>query len=174
MYKVGIISEVHGTIPLIIPLCLENSSPVPEPLLLTWNPSFALWCNSCPLWSLVACILTSSPLLSSPSPFPFPQRFPISNMCPPTTTLRHWLHIFRYNNITGLNIAVLSIKTTQLRIRPDVKKITKVWKHSTLKDTQFWQSQCRIWTSNEPTSKVQYGWGGNTRSPLPSFLKVSH
>jgi hypothetical protein len=45
MYKVGIISEAHGTIPLIIPLviplCLESLSTVPEPLLLPWNPSLA-------------------------------------------------------------------------------------------------------------------------------------
>jgi hypothetical protein len=41
MYKVGIISEVHGTIPLVNPLCLENPSPVPDSLLLTWNPSLA-------------------------------------------------------------------------------------------------------------------------------------
>jgi hypothetical protein len=45
MYKVGIMSEACGTIPLliplVIPLCLESPSPVHEPLLLTWNPSFA-------------------------------------------------------------------------------------------------------------------------------------
>jgi hypothetical protein len=38
MYKVGIISEAHGTIPLVVPLViplyLESPSPFPEPLLL--------------------------------------------------------------------------------------------------------------------------------------------
>ncbi len=100
MYKVGIISEAHGTIPLIIPLviplCLESPSPVPEPLLLTWNPSFACG-DSRPLWSQVTCVLTSPLPLPSPSSFPAPQWFPISNMCPPTTTLRHRLHIVRYS-----------------------------------------------------------------------------
>jgi hypothetical protein len=35
MYKVGIISEVYGTVPLVDPLYLENPSPVLDPLLLT-------------------------------------------------------------------------------------------------------------------------------------------
>jgi hypothetical protein len=61
MYKVGIYRR-YMHIPLIIPFCLENPSPVPEPLLLTWNPSFALWCDSRPLWSQVACVPTSHPL----------------------------------------------------------------------------------------------------------------
>jgi hypothetical protein len=104
MYKVGVISEAYGTIPLItplvvplvIPLCLESPFAVPEPLLLTWNPSFALWCDSSPLWSQVACVLTYPPPFSSPSPFPVPQRLPISNTCPPSMTLQHRLHIVRY------------------------------------------------------------------------------
>jgi hypothetical protein len=35
------------------------------------------------------------PLFAPHSLFPFPQRSPISNKCPPTTTLRHRLHIVR-------------------------------------------------------------------------------
>jgi hypothetical protein len=37
-------------------------------------------------------------------PPPFPQRFPISNTCPPTMTLRYRLHTVRYNyNIESFN-----------------------------------------------------------------------
>ncbi len=68
--------------PLDNPPCLENPSPVPEPHLLTWNPSFASWCNSCPLWSLVACVLTSSP------PFPPHPLLPLPNGSPFQTCAR--------------------------------------------------------------------------------------
>ncbi len=77
--------------PLDTPFCLEIPSPVPEPLLLTWNPSFA--CGAIPIHTgprLLA--YWSPPLLFSPSPFPCPQRFPISNTCPPTMTSQHRLH----------------------------------------------------------------------------------
>jgi hypothetical protein len=101
MYKVGIISEAHCTIPLviplIIPLCLESPSPVPESLLLTWNPSFA--CGAIPFHSGPRLLVYWPPSPPFPRrPFPCPQRFPISNMCPPTTTSRNRLHIVRYNN----------------------------------------------------------------------------
>jgi hypothetical protein len=101
MYKVGIISEAHGTIPLkiplVIPLRLESPSPVPEPLFTYLESLLCVWCDSRPLWSQVACVLTFPLPLPFPSSFPAPQRFPNSNMCPPTTTLRHRLHIVRYN-----------------------------------------------------------------------------
>jgi hypothetical protein len=83
MYKVGIKSEVHGTIPLVIPPCLE----IP-PLFLI--PSYLL---GIPPWRVVrfpstlvlGCLCTDlPPLFPSPSPFPFLQWFPISNTCPPT------------------------------------------------------------------------------------------
>jgi hypothetical protein len=73
--------------PLIIPLGLVNPSPVPEPLSLTWNPSFALWCNSRPLWSQVACVLTYPP------PF-LPILFSLSRMVP------HFKYVPSYDDIT--------------------------------------------------------------------------
>ncbi len=67
MYKVGIISEVHGTIPLVIPFCLENPSPAPDPRLLTRNPSFA--CGAIPVHPGPRLLVYWPPLLfSSPSP----------------------------------------------------------------------------------------------------------
>jgi hypothetical protein len=90
---------------LDIPLgCPLDNPPLPRKSLpCSWSPFtyleslLCVWCDSCPLWSQVACVLTSPPL-PSPSSFPAPQWFPISNMCPPTTTLLHRLHIVRYNN----------------------------------------------------------------------------
>jgi hypothetical protein len=73
--------------PLYNPLCLENPSPVPEPLLLTWNPSFASWCDSRPLWSLVACVLTSPPCFL---PIPF-------SLSP---TVPHFKYMPSYDDIT--------------------------------------------------------------------------
>ncbi len=46
--------------------------------------------------------LYTDPPLSSPFPFPLPQRFPISNACPPTTTLRYRLHIVRYSKVLNV------------------------------------------------------------------------
>ncbi len=106
MYKVGIMSEAHGTIPLIIPLvlplCLESPSPVPDSLLLTWNPSFA--CGAIPVHSGPRLLAYWPPPYPFPSHslFPLPNGSPKSNMCPPTTTLRHRLHTvwYMYNQKT--------------------------------------------------------------------------
>ncbi len=105
MYKVGIISEAYGTIPLIIPLTIPLEIPfawkVP-PLFL--NPFYLLGVPPLHVvWFLSTlvpgCLCTDLPLpLPSPSSFPAPQRFPISNTYPPTTTLRHRLHIVRYRS----------------------------------------------------------------------------
>ncbi len=76
MYKVGIISEVHGTVPLVVPLYLENPSPVPDPLLLTWNPFFA--CGAIPVHPVPGCLCTDlPPPFFLPVPlFPFPNGSP--------------------------------------------------------------------------------------------------
>jgi hypothetical protein len=91
------------------PLDNPLGSPLGNPLLpgkslpCSWTPItyleslLCMWCDSRPLWSQVACVLTSPPF-PSPSSFATPQWFPISNMCPPTMTLRHRLHIVRYTN----------------------------------------------------------------------------
>ncbi len=79
-----------------------GNSPLPgKSLPCSWSPLtyleslLCVWCDSRPPWSQVACVLTSPPF-SSPSPFPFPQRFPVSNTCPSTTTSQNRLHIVRY------------------------------------------------------------------------------
>jgi hypothetical protein len=95
--------RAHGTIPLITPWRIPLTilpfawrilpcSRVP----LTYLESLlCVWCDPCPLWSQVACKVTSPPL-SLPIPFSRPQRFPISSMCPSTTTSQHRLHIVWY------------------------------------------------------------------------------
>jgi hypothetical protein len=97
--------RAHGTsplitpwwIPLIIPLLPEEPSPVPESLLLTWNPFFA--CGAIPVHSGPR-LLVNWPLPPSSFPphphFP-PQWFPNPNMCPPKTTSRPRLHIVGYS-----------------------------------------------------------------------------
>jgi hypothetical protein len=62
-------------------------------------------------------LYTDLPLPSSPSPFPFPQWFPISNTCPLTTTLRYWLHIVRYRTKNLKNL-VLSYAYTKIFLIP--------------------------------------------------------
>ncbi len=91
---------MHNPILLITLFAWKSLPPSWAPFLLTWNPSFASWCDSRPLRSLVGCTLTSPPPPFAPhSLFPFSQRFPISNTCPSTTTLRHRLHIDWYTHI---------------------------------------------------------------------------
>jgi hypothetical protein len=104
MYKVGIISEVYGTIPLTIPL---GNSPFPGRI----PPLFPIpfYLLGIPPWHVAqfpstlvpGCLCTDlpPPFLSPHPPFPFPQRFLILNTCPPTTTSRHRLHIVRYTII---------------------------------------------------------------------------
>jgi hypothetical protein len=95
MYKINLISEVHSTILLITPLCLE-SLPLFLNSLLTWLESLLCVVVRFPSTLIPGWLYTDLPPLSSPFPFPLPQRFPISNTCPPTTTLRYRLHIVRY------------------------------------------------------------------------------
>ncbi len=80
------------------PLCLEIHVPVPElPSYLLGIPPFhrgAIPVHSDP-WLAV---YWPPPPFAPHSLFPFPQRFPISNICPSTTTLRYRLHIVRYNS----------------------------------------------------------------------------
>ncbi len=101
--------RAHGTIPLItpwwiplvIPLLPEEPSPVPESLLLTWNPSFA--CGAIPVHSGPR-LLVNWPLPPSPFPphshFP-PWWFPIPIMCPSTMTSLPRLHIAGYTFLWG-------------------------------------------------------------------------
>jgi hypothetical protein len=92
-------AQTPWRVPLIIPLALRTlpCSPVP----LTYLESLlCMWCDPCPLWSQVACKLTSSPLpFPSPISLPVPQQFPIPIVCPSTTTSRHRLHVVRYSNV---------------------------------------------------------------------------
>ncbi len=123
MYKIGIISEAYGTIPLTIPLVVPLViPPLPEKSLpcscipFTYLESLlCVWCDSGPLWSQVACVLTSPLPLPSPFSFPAPQRFPISTMCPPTTTLRHRLHIVRYKRCLT-TIFILTSTALQIHV----------------------------------------------------------
>jgi hypothetical protein len=86
------------------PSCLGIPPLSLDPSLLTWKS--LLWRDSRPLRSLVGCILTFPPPPSSAPHFlfPFPQRFPISNTCPPMTTLRYRLHIVRYSQVIGAEV----------------------------------------------------------------------
>jgi hypothetical protein len=91
-------TEVHAPILLIIPFCLEIPTLIPwTPLLLTWNPSFVSW-REFPSTRIPGWLYTDPPL-SSPFPFPLPQWLPISNTCPPTTTLRYRLQTVRYSSL---------------------------------------------------------------------------
>ncbi len=136
--------RAHGTtpwwIPLIIPL--DNSpfawwtlpcSRVP----LTYLESLlCVWCDPCPLWSQVACKLTS-PSPFPPIPFSRPQQFPIPVMCPSTMTSRHRLHIVRYKINTRkykdgknkLTVTEDDIKTSKISAyayaRPCLKSIVR-------------------------------------------------
>jgi hypothetical protein len=98
LYKVGIISEVYGTIPLIIPLvvplvfplCLESPSPVPKPLLLTWSPSLGR--GAIPVYSgtlVPGCLCTE---------LPPPPSLPILFSCSPTVP--HFKYVPSHNDIT--------------------------------------------------------------------------
>jgi hypothetical protein len=87
---------------------LGNPSPYSLELFpyLLGNPSSVSWRKSPS--TLIPGWLYTDPPPSSPFPFPLPQRFPISNACPPTTTLRYQLHTVRYNypfanRLNGLN-----------------------------------------------------------------------
>jgi hypothetical protein len=55
-----------------------------------------VWCDPCPLWSQVACKLTSPPPGSLPMPISRPQWSPMSIVCPSTTTSQPRLHIVWY------------------------------------------------------------------------------
>jgi hypothetical protein len=113
MYIVDIILEAHGTIPLTIPL---DDPPLPGKSLpcsripLTYLESLlCMWCDSHPLRSQVAYILTSpSPF---PSSFPAPQWFPQFNYVPfyddITTSTSHSL--IQYHCSTYLNDKVMSL-----------------------------------------------------------------
>jgi hypothetical protein len=87
--------RAHGTILLItpwwIPLIIiplpEEPSPVPESLLLTWNPSFA--CGATPVHSGPRLLVNWPP----PSPFP-----PHSLFLPPMVP--HFNHVPFYDDIT--------------------------------------------------------------------------
>jgi hypothetical protein len=59
------------------------------------NPSSVSWRES-PSALIPGWLYTDLPPFSSPFPFLPPQRFPFSNACPSTTTLRYRLHIVRY------------------------------------------------------------------------------
>ncbi len=72
-----------------LPLLLGNL-----PLTYLEIPPLCRGANSHPLCSLVSCKLTPPPFF--PIPLSPSQRFPFSNACPPTTTLRYRLHIVRY------------------------------------------------------------------------------
>ncbi len=84
------------------PLCLGTPPLIPwTPLLLNWK---SLLCDVAPIpvhsdpW-LAVHWPPLPPSLSSPFPFSLPQWFPISNTCPPTTTLRYRLHTVRYTRV---------------------------------------------------------------------------
>ncbi len=97
MYKVGTISEVHGTVPLVNPLCLEKSLPYSWSPLTYLESLLCVWCDSCPPWSQVACVLTFPPFFLPIPLFPFPNGSPVLNTCPPTATSQRRLHIVRYS-----------------------------------------------------------------------------
>ncbi len=100
MYRISVILEVHAPILLLTPLYSE----IPTPCFLT-SPFTNLESLLCivarfPSTLIPGWLSTDLPPLCAPhSLFPFPQRSPISNTCPPTTTLWHRLHIVRYNHI---------------------------------------------------------------------------
>jgi hypothetical protein len=97
LHDIYTISTIYGGAcpnPFDNPLLLGIPYPYSLNSPLTYlDPSSVLWCDPCPLWSLVGCILTPPPFL------PIPQRFPFSKACPPTTTLRYQLHIVRYTKV---------------------------------------------------------------------------
>ncbi len=62
-------------IPLIIPL-LPETLPCSGVLLTYLESLLSVWCDPCPLWSQVACKLTSPLLFPSPFPFPAPNDSP--------------------------------------------------------------------------------------------------
>jgi hypothetical protein len=100
MYKVDIISEVHGTVPLVIPLCLEKNPPlflIPSDLL-GIPPLRVVRFLSTPV---PGCLCTDlpPPFLTSHPPFPFPQQFLILTTCPPTMTSRRQLHMVQYTTV---------------------------------------------------------------------------
>jgi hypothetical protein len=106
MYKVGIILEAHGTVSLVIPLCLENPSPIPDPLYLLGIPP--LHVVRFPSTLVPGCLCTDLPPLSfSPSPFSLSPTVPHFNTCPPTATSRRRLHIVRYSS----NQSISSLST---------------------------------------------------------------
>jgi hypothetical protein len=57
----------------------------------------SVWCDPRPPWSQFACKLTSP----FPCPFPTPNGFPNSIVCPPKTTSRHRLPLVRHNRYKG-------------------------------------------------------------------------
>jgi hypothetical protein len=129
--------RAHGTnplitpwwIPLVIPLLPEEPSPVPESLLLTWNPSFA--CGAIPVHSGPR-LLVNWPLppFSFPPHSHFPPRwFPNPIMCPPMTTSRPRLHIVWYMKSLWRNTTskTLYISATGLKINKVYVILNKIY-----------------------------------------------
>jgi hypothetical protein len=147
---------VHNQILLITPFAWKSLPLFLSFFLLTWYPSFASWCDSHPIKSLVGCILTSPPFAPH-SLFPFPQQFPISNTCPSTRTLRNWLHIVRYNYFKKWNEdELLGLKPTrnkQLFYSSSTKNgFRAVY---TENGPRIWTSR-RIWGLNHGTRRVLF------------------
>jgi hypothetical protein len=113
MYKISIIG-VHNPILLITPFCLEIPIPVPVlPFYLLGIPP--LHRGATPVHSdpWLAVNWPPPPPFAPHSLFPFPQWFPISNTCPPTTTLRYRLHIVWYSS-TSVFIAARTLLVTNI------------------------------------------------------------
>jgi hypothetical protein len=80
--------RVHNPIPLITPFTRNPCPHSRTPFLFTWNPSFASWCDSRPLRSLVGRILTFPHPICSPFSFPL------------APTVPHFKYMLFYDDIT--------------------------------------------------------------------------
>ncbi len=137
MYRLTILSICRS--PLITPL--DNSpwySPwylplitplVPEPLSLTWNPSFL--CGAILVHPGPRLLVNwPSPPHSLPIPFSHPQRFPNPIMRPSTTTSRHRLQLVRHNTSKGIVQRILRGVKNKLK-----KSVLANWRTTRL---SFW------------------------------------
>ncbi len=135
MYRVDIILEHMAQSPWYplddspwwFPLWPENPSPVPESLLLTWNPSSA--CGATPVHSGPRLLVNWPP----PSPFP-----PHSLFLPPTVP--HFNYVPFQDDITT--------STSYSLIQPEccyIKYLDKQYALSTFLSCHFFVGQQRLW-----------------------------
>ncbi len=91
------------------PLLLRNPYPSSLNSPLTYLDSLLCVVARIPVHSDPWLAVYWPPPLSSPFPLSFPQRFPISNTCPPTTKLRYRLHTVRYTTLFHFSSHFISL-----------------------------------------------------------------